>query len=60
MEHVLLCFVLPCLQAYLRQEADVHLHVAALAASIQPLHVHVQRPVENSGQDQDMYALEQM
>lgn len=29
---------------YLGQESDVHLHAAALAGPVQPLHVHVQRP----------------
>lgn len=30
--------------SYLWQVPDVHLHVAALAGSVQPLHVHVERP----------------
>lgn len=32
------------LQLYLWQVSDVHLHVAALAGPVQPLHVHIQRP----------------
>lgn len=29
---------------YLWQVADVHLHITALTGSIEPLHVHIQRP----------------
>lgn len=30
---------------HLRQVSNVHLHVAAFAGPVQPLHVYVQRPV---------------
>lgn len=33
--------------AHLWQVTDVHLHVAALAGAVQPLHVHVQRPAHS-------------